>query len=95
MSVTMAAKASKMIANGDAKLDAEFIFGVVLELVGVDEEDVLVAEDARWISRHTLNKGMGALTRLGGGFNCGIAAGWGRCRRGSAAGGDRSRRSSG
>lgn len=47
-------------------LVAEFVFGVVLEPVGEFVAEVLVAEDARWISIHTFQGEKGILTRLGG-----------------------------
>lgn len=43
----MAAKARKIRAKGEARLDAEFVLGVVLVLVPVEEEVVLVDEVAR------------------------------------------------
>lgn len=42
MRLTIAAKARRISARGEATLVAEFILGVVLELVLVGEEDVLV-----------------------------------------------------
>jgi hypothetical protein len=54
--LTIAARARRISARGEATLVAEFILGVVLELVAVGEEDVLVAEDDRCISIHTLSR---------------------------------------
>ena len=61
----IAARARRINARGDATFVAEFILGVVLELVLVGEEEVLVAEDARWISRHKFGRKRGILTGLG------------------------------
>jgi hypothetical protein len=50
--VTIATKARRINASGDEMLYAEFVFGVVLEPVGVLVEEVLVDGEAGWISRH-------------------------------------------
>lgn len=50
--MTIATKARRINASGDEMLYAEFVFGVVLEPVGVLVEEVLVDGEAGWISRH-------------------------------------------
>jgi hypothetical protein len=56
--VTIATKARRINARGEEMLDAEFVFGVVLELVGVlvEVEEVLVDGEAGWISKHSFEQ---------------------------------------
>ena len=53
MRKNIAASARRMMANGDARFEPEFNFGVVVELVGLGEElaVVLVPGDDRMVSR--------------------------------------------
>jgi len=51
--VNIAANARRTMANGDAMLEPEFSFGVVVELVGLGDEVavVLVAKGDKMVSR--------------------------------------------